>query len=88
MNNQLVNRQETIETRRSRKLGRQQNACRFHRHAPFKEVDVQEPRPMVKVLERRYHAIETRQVNFLLRVSGNTGFSLPISLELASHLRQ
>ena len=50
MNNQLVNREETKETRRSRKPGRQENACRFHRHAPFKEVHVQEPRPMVKVL--------------------------------------
>jgi hypothetical protein len=50
MNNQLVNREETKETRRTRKPGRQENACRFHRHAPFKEVHVQEPRPMVKVL--------------------------------------
>jgi hypothetical protein len=50
MNNQLVNREETKETRRSRKPRRQEDACRFfHRHAPFKEVHVQEPRPMVKV---------------------------------------
>jgi hypothetical protein len=38
------------------------------------------PRGMLKFQRPRYHGIEARQVNFTLRISGNTGFSLRISL--------
>jgi hypothetical protein len=38
------------------------------------------PRAMLKFQYPRYHGIEARQVNFPLRISGNTGFSLQIPL--------
>jgi hypothetical protein len=58
----------------TRKFSTASSACSFHGTARALATSNGEN------LSPRYHGVEARQVNFLLRVSGNPGFSFSISL--------